>query len=70
MISVRRLAAVSSEVTQFSIYLPIQEELTFKGLAPEQEVIYHASCHTEWTDVKKSKAPETYKQAIADMLST
>jgi len=57
-----------SDAVQYLLANP--GRIDFKGLAPEQEVIYHASCHTEWTDVKKSKAPETYKKAIADMLST
>ncbi len=44
--------------------------LDFKSATAAQEVIYHASCHTEWTDVAKSKAPEIYRQAIADTLSS
>lgn len=44
--------------------------LNLANVNPAQEVIYHASCHTEWTEVKKNKAPEMYRKAIADTLNT
>lgn len=54
-----------SDAVQYLLENP--GNLNLSSLAPGAEVIYHASCHTEWTEVKKSKAPEIYRQAIAEM---
>ncbi len=44
--------------------------LDFHGLPANEEVVYHASCHTEWTDIPKSKAPAIYKQALESILGS
>ncbi len=44
--------------------------LDFHGLPASEEVVYHASCHTEWTDIPKSKAPAIYTQALESILGS
>lgn len=55
-----------SDAVQYLLSNP--GKLNFNTANAERDVIYHASCHTEWTEVKKDKAPEMYRKAVADML--
>lgn len=55
-----------SDAVQYLLTNP--GNLNFNTANAARDVIYHASCHTEWTDVKKNKAPEMYRKAVADML--
>lgn len=43
-------------------------QLSLETLISENEVVYHSSCHTEWTDTPKAKAPEIYRSALAKLL--
>lgn len=38
-----------------------------EGLAPAGRLVYHAACHAEWEGVSLTKAPEMYRQAMADL---
>jgi FAD/FMN-containing dehydrogenase/Fe-S oxidoreductase len=44
--------------------------LPLEALMDDSEVIYHSSCHTEWTDTPKAKAPEIYRSSLAELLGT
>ncbi len=46
------------------------DHLAAQTLAAENEVIYHAACHTEWTDTPKAKAPDLYRSELAKLLGT
>lgn len=37
------------------------------GMTASPRLIYHAACHAEWEGVSLAKAPEMYRQAIADL---
>ncbi len=32
-----------------------------------ETILYHASCHSEWSGVVSSKAPEAYRQSLSDL---
>jgi Fe-S oxidoreductase len=37
------------------------------GIVPPPRLVYHAACHAEWEGVPLAKAPEMYRQALADL---
>ncbi len=54
------------DVTQYLLgRLP---ERTSKGMAPAEKLLYHASCHAEWSGVPLGKASELYRQNVAQLL--
>jgi len=42
-------------------------ERTGGGIAVPSRLVYHAACHAEWAGVSLTKAPEMYRQAMADL---
>jgi len=54
------------DVVQFLLQLP-----GFSALTPqpaEKGLLYHASCHAEWSGLSPAKAPEEYRRALAGFL--
>ena len=59
-----------SKIPHFDVVQYLLQRLPERGrdgLIPPQRLIYHAACHAEWEGVSLAKAPEIYRQALADL---
>ena len=53
------------DVMQYLYELPPRGEKRIPQLPPGGELLYHASCHAEWSNVPSNKAPEVYRKALS-----